>query len=184
MSCLAPRESRSDPRGPSRTHPRRGSGVLSPETRDQLLRLVPRSPCHLTGPLPLPSCVVLGQLLTCFPSAVSGAACPWPPGGSSRRRLAWPRAALLTGLCWLCSARTALHSGRRPGGAAGVLPAAHNLLSLAAGAGGSLGAMLRGSSPGGTAQGSVVLRLGPAAAASFELPTPLWSLYMPPRRKL
>lgn len=109
------------PLGPSCTHPSWGSGVLSPETQDQLLPLVPPSPCHLTGPLPLPSCVVLGQLLTCFPSAVSGAACPWPPGGSSRRRLAWPRAALPH---WPLLALLRPHSPaqrRRPGGAAGVL---------------------------------------------------------------
>lgn len=159
-----------------------GSGVLSPETRNQLLPLAPYSPCHLTGPLPLPSCVVLGQLLTCFPSAVSEAACPWPPGGSSRRRLAWPPSSPAS----LASAGSAPPAqpctAARPAGRGGrgSCGAAHNLLSLVAGAGGRLRAMLCRSSPGGTALGSVVLRLRPSAAASFELPTPLWSLYMPP----
>ena len=61
--------------GPSCKHPPpqpEGSGLLNPETRGQLLPLTHcPSGCHRARPLPRPSCLAPGPLLTCFtrPSA-------------------------------------------------------------------------------------------------------------------
>lgn len=156
------------------THPQlEGSGVLSPRPWGQLL---PLAPCPLVPhSWPLTSSLLLGSQGSSshasFPSTVSRAACPWPPGGvpGSQAGLA-TKQLCLTGLCWLCSACTAGLGGAGPGVPPGLLTTClFSWWGLAAAS---------GSCSAGWDSGSSVLRR--SAAASFELPTPLWSLYMPP----
>lgn len=184
MPHLAPSESRGARSGVqlhASPSPAAGSGFLNSETQGQLLphALLLRRPT--AGPLPLPSCLAPGQLLTCFTSAVSRAAWPWPPRGVPASQ-AGPAAEqpCLTGLCLLCSAPTAgLQPAGRGGGLAGG-PAGGSRPAFSGG-GRQLPQChaLQVQNSGSTAQGSGS-SLRPTAAASFELPTPLWSLYMPP----
>ena len=166
--------------GPSCEHPLpwlEGSGFLNPETRSQLLPLAPVPRCHRVGLLPLPSCLAPGAASHMLHLGRQRGSLAM---ASLSRRLDRPQSSPAS----LASARSALPpqrgSGRGWGGGwPGVPP------------GGSQPAFSRGGwqlpqchalqvrSSGGTAQGAGSI-LRPSAAASFELPTPLWSLYMLP----
>ena len=165
---------------PSCEHPlpsRRGSGFLNPETRGQLLPLSPcPSGCHKARPLPCPSCLAPGPLLTCFtwPSAGqpghglqegSPSRRPDPAG----RRVAvphWPLLALQRG------------SSRRLGLAGGP---AVRLTPCLLSRGPAAAPVPCSAGPGLRQHHSGLGIHSPLwAAASLELPTPLWSLYMLP----
>lgn len=161
---LAPSESRSDTfRDPAvHTPPAGGVWGLEPQTQDQVLPLAPTPRHPGAGPLPRPSCLLPGQLLTCL--AVSGAARPWPPGGVPSLRPASHPEALPH---WPVPALLCPHGGARPGrdGAGrGSSAAAHNLPSRASEAGGCLQAVLCRSRPGRHSSG--LPRVRPQAVCS------------------
>lgn len=177
MPCLAPRESWSDPlRTQLHTYPQlEGSGVWSPRPWGQCCFSPPSLRATELAPYLFPPAGLPGQVLTCFPSAVSRAACPWPPGGVPGSQ-AGPATEqpCLTGLADSAPPAQQGSAGLGWGLAGGSFGTAHSLPFLVVGASGCLRVMLCRS---GLRARSV---LKPSAAASFELPTPLWSLYMPP----
>lgn len=177
MPCLAPRESWSDPLLDPAAHIAPAGGVrgLEPQAMGPVLLL---APCP-SGPQswPLTSSLLLGSRAGPHMLPLSrqqgslAMACRRGPGVAGRpgHRAAlphWPPDSALpaqqgsAGLGW--------------GLAGGSFGTAHSLPFLVVGASGCLRAMLCRS---GLRARSV---LKPSAAASFELPTPLWSLYMPP----
>lgn len=161
------------------THPQpEGSGVLSPRPRTRCCR----SPPPLGTPEPAPYLVPPA----CFRGSCSHA---WPSAGQpvhglqEGSRVSGQPATqkpCLTGLCRLCCART-VGLGRAGTGLAAGPP---QLLTTCPLVRRRLVAASRpccaGPDPGGTARGCLASVPRPSAAASFELPTPLWSLYMPP----
>lgn len=163
------------------THPQlEGSGVLSPRPWGQLL---PPAPCPLVPhSRPLTSSLLLGSQgssshASC-PSAVSRAACPWPPGGVPGSQAAWPPSRSAS-LASAGSALPAQQGSAGPGrGLAGGWPGVPPGLLTTCLFSWWGPAAASGSCSAGWDSGSSVLRR--SAAASFELPTPLWSLYMPP----
>lgn len=124
------------PLGPSCTHPQ--LGVRGLESRDTgpaaASPCAPCSPCPQEAPYLFPPAWFRGSSSHASPRpAVSEAAWPWLPGGSSRRRLAWPPSSpaslVSVGSAPPC---TALHSGSagRAGAARGPAGLLANCLSL------------------------------------------------------
>ena len=165
------------------TPPAGGVRVLEPPGMGPAAASCPLVPwCHRAGPLPLHSCLTpRGSSSHALPQPSAGQPVHGLQEGSPSRRLDWPPSSPAS-LVSACSA--VLHSRAWAGGGAG------------AGQGSCRGCLQPASFPsrgqrlpqchalqvrdsGSTAQGSGPI-LRPSAAASFELPTPLWSLYMLP----
>lgn len=159
------------------TLPARGVRVFERPDMGPAAAYCPLVPwCHRAGPLPLHSCLAPGAAPhMLYPSRQQGSLSMASRRGSLSRRPDWPPSSPAS-LASACSAVLPARLGPGLGQGLARCPAgaAYNLPPLLAGAGVCLCAML--CRAGAQGSGSI---LRPSAAASFELPTPLWSLYMP-----
>lgn len=177
---LAPSESRSDTfRDPAvHTPPAGRVWGLEPQTQDQVLPLAPTPRHPELAPYLVPPACFRGSCSHAWPSA--GQPVHGLQEGSRVSGQPATQKPCLTGLCRLCCART-VGLGRAGMGLAAGPP---QLLTTCPLVRRRLVAASRpccaGPDPGGTARGCLASVPRPSAAASFELPTPLWSLYMPP----
>lgn len=161
------------------THPQpEGSGVLSPRPRTRCCRSPPPLGTPELAPYLVPPACFRGSCSHAWPSA--GQPVHGLQEGSRVSGQPATQKPCLTGLCRLCCART-VGLGRAGTGLAAGPP---QLLTTCPLVRRRLVAASRpccaGPDPGGTARGCLASVPRPSAAASFELPTPLWSLYMPP----